>query len=375
MTPARQGAYWAIVLAVLIALLMLLSDVLLPFVAGLAIAYFLDPIVDKLEAKWFSRTLATLLVLLLFFLAVTAVALMLVPVLYDQVVGFAERFPGYVSRGREIILPWLAALGDQLGLDLAGDAKLAMAGFSKTALAFFADILTQLWSSGLAILNLVSLLVISPIVAFYMLRDWDRITAKVDSWLPRHLEPQINELVVEIDQVLGGFVRGQGTVCLILGTFYGVALTVAGLEFGLIIGIVSGLISFIPFVGAIFGLILSMLTAFTQFWPELTPIAIVAAIFIVGQFLEGNFLTPRLLGDKVGLHPVWVIFSLLAFGSMFGFLGVLLAIPVAAVIGVLVRFLLNQYIASPLYLGPDGVDTAASDTAGDALSDADRQGE
>ena len=365
MTPARQAAYWTIVLVVLIAVLTLLSDVLLPFVAGLAIAYFLDPIVDKLEAKWFGRTPATLLVLLLFFLAVTAVALMLVPVLYDQFVGFAERFPGYLSRGREFVLPWLVKMGEQLGPDIAGDAKSAMAGFSKTAMEFFADVLKRLWSGGLAILNLVSMLVISPIVAFYMLRDWDRITAKVDSWLPRHLEPQISELVVEIDQVLAGFVRGQGTVCLILGAFYGVSLTIAGLEFGLIIGIVSGLISFVPFVGAIFGLVLSMLTAFTQFWPELTPIAIVAVIFVVGQVLEGNFLTPRLLGEKVGLHPVWVIFSLLAFGTMFGFLGVLLAIPVAAVIGVLVRFALSQYVASPLYLGPEGVDKAAGDADGE----------
>ena len=365
MSPARQSAYWIIALAALLLCLYLLSAILLPFVVGLAVAYFLDPVVDKLEERKIGRALATVMVLLVFFVAMIGAMLLLVPVLHDQIFGFAERLPSYIEKGREVLVPWIVGLAEKAGIDIGGDARTALSDLSKRALGVAAELLKQAWSSGLAFLNLISLIVISPIVAFYLLRDWDHLTAKVDGWLPREHEPQIRRLLIEIDAVLSGFVRGQGTVCLILGTFYAIALSVAGLEFGLIIGTFAGLVSFVPFVGVIVGLVLSMLTAVTQFWPDFTSIGIIAGIFLVGQVLEGNVLTPRLLGDKVGLHPVWVMFALLAGGALFGFVGVLLAIPVAAVIGVLARFLIGQYMGSRLFLGTDPPGTAADTESAD----------
>jgi predicted PurR-regulated permease PerM len=201
------------------------------------------------------------------------------------------------------------------------------------------------------LINLVSLLVITPVVAFYLLRDWDRIVIQIDSWLPRRYAETIREQVRAVDATLAGFLRGQGTVCLILAIYYGLGLSLAGLDFGLVIGLVAGLLSFVPYVGAIVGLLLSVGLALVQFDAWL-PIAIVAAVFILGQVVEGNFLTPKLVGESVGLHPVWIIFALLAGGTLFGFVGLLLAIPAAAVIGVGVRFALDRYLVSAYYKGP-----------------------
>jgi predicted PurR-regulated permease PerM len=212
------------------------------------------------------------------------------------------------------------------------------------------NLLGQVISGGVAIANLISLLVITPVVAFYLLRDWDRIVARVDTWLPRGHAGAIREQAREIDRTLAGFLRGQGTVCLILGVFYAIGLTLAGLDFGLVVGLVAGLLSFIPYVGAIVGLVLSVGLALVQF-DDWLRIAVVAGIFFVGQAVEGNFLTPKLVGESVGLHPVWIIFGLLAGGALFGFVGVLLAVPAAAVIGVGVRFALGRYMQSPYYHG------------------------
>src|SRR5690606_34210818 len=198
--------------------------------------------------------------------------------------------------------------------------------------------------------NLLALLFITPIVAFFLLRDWDDIVGRLDKWLPRPWAGVIREQAALIDETLAGFVRGQALVCLFLGTFYAVVLTVVGLDFGITIGLITGILSFIPYVGTTFGFVTSIAVAFAQF-SEWLPILLVAGLFIAGQAIEGNFLTPKLVGDRVGLHPVWVIFALLAAGSLFGFVGVLLAIPVAAVIGVLARFVLGRYLTSRYYRG------------------------
>jgi predicted PurR-regulated permease PerM len=203
----------------------------------------------------------------------------------------------------------------------------------------------------MALLNLVSLLVVTPIVAFYLLLDWDRIVAKVDGWLPRDHVETVRRLAREIDTSLAGFIRGQGTVCLLLGSFYAVALSLAGLRFGLAIGLLAGALTFIPYAGAVIGGVLAIGVAVVQFWPAFGSIALVAATFVAGQFVEGNILSPKLVGQSVGLHPVWLMFALFAFGYIFGFVGLLLAVPLAAVAGVLVRFALGQYLASPLYVG------------------------
>ncbi len=352
MTTREQLRYWGVGLLVAGVAVWLLSGVMLPFVAGMAVAYFLDPIADRLETWRFSRTAATALVLLLFFLAVVVLMLLIVPVLQSQVVGFIGRLPAYIALARDTFLPGLADVLSRVGIDLKADLRDALAGVAADIVGVVGRIVQQAWSGGLAFFNIVSLLVITPIVAFYLLRDFDRIVDRIDSWLPRQHADEIRKIGGQIDEVMAGFVRGQGTVCLILGTFYAVALSLAGLEFGLIIGIISGLLSFIPFVGAVLGLVLSLVPAITQFWPDYVQIGVIVGIFAVGQFLEGNFLTPRLLGGRIGLHPVWVMFALLAGGALFGFVGVLLAVPVAAAVGVLVRYFLEQYLSSRLYLGP-----------------------
>jgi predicted PurR-regulated permease PerM len=211
--------------------------------------------------------------------------------------------------------------------------------------------LKSLWSGGRALVSLFSLIVVTPVVAFYLIYDWHRMLKTVDGWVPVHQRATVRQLAREIDAAIAGFVRGQSAVCLILGSFYAVALTLSGLNFGLLIGLISGLITFIPYVGSMTGLILSLGVAVAQFWPDYTSILIVLGIFLVGQFLEGNVLAPKLVGESVGLHPVWLIFALLAFGYLFGFVGLLVAVPLAATIGVLARFALRRYLESSLYTG------------------------
>ncbi|MFP6698833.1 MAG: AI-2E family transporter [Alphaproteobacteria bacterium] len=356
MTSGRQGAYWLGALAVLLVLVWLLSSILLPFVAGMAVAYFLDPLTDKLEARGLSRSLSTTIIVVAFFNLMVLSGLLLVPILHAQFSGFAERLPGYIAGLRETTLPLVIELGHRLGIDIGASAGDAVKDIAADVAGFGFKLLRQAWSGGLALFNILTLLIITPVVAYYLLRDFDSMTAALDQWLPRQYANTVRTLLASIDEVMAGFIRGQGTVCLILASFYGLSLTLAGLEFGLIIGLFSGLVSFVPFVGALLGLVLSMLTALTQFLPhgEYGHIAVIAAVFVVGQVMEGYVLTPRLLGDRIGLHPVWVMFALLAGGALFGFVGVLIAVPAAAAIGVMVRFALKEYLASRLYLGQDG---------------------
>ena len=356
MTIQQQVRYWLLALAVLLALVWLLSSILLPFVAGMAVAYFLDPPTDKLEARGLSRSLSTGIVVVSFFILMVLAVLLLVPILQSQIFGFAERLPGYLAGLRETVLPLVIDLAARVGIDIGASAGDALKEIAGDIVAFGFALLRRAWSGGLALFNILTLLVITPVVAFYLLRDFDQMVTAVNKWLPRQHAQTVRQLLSDIDSVMAGFIRGQGTVCLILASFYGLSLTFAGLEFGLIIGLFSGLVSFVPFVGALLGLILSMLTALTQFLPDgdYLRIGVIAAVFVVGQVMEGYFLTPRLLGDRIGLHPVWVMFALLAGGAVFGFVGVLIAVPAAAAIGVMVRFSLNQYLCSRLYLGPDG---------------------
>jgi predicted PurR-regulated permease PerM len=214
-----------------------------------------------------------------------------------------------------------------------------------------ATFLRSLWSGGQALVSIFSLIVVTPVVAFYLLFDWDRMVATIDSWVPLPHRETVRSLGREINVAIAGFVRGQTAVCLILGSMYAVGLSLVGLSFGLLIGLISGIISFVPYVGSLTGFILALGIAIAQFWPAWGPILVVAAIFFAGQFIEGYVLSPKLVGESVGLHPVWLMFALFAFGYLFGFVGLLLAVPLAAAVGVLARFALRQYLASPLYTG------------------------
>jgi predicted PurR-regulated permease PerM len=360
MSARGRLIFWLVFLGVLVFALTTLREVMLPFVAGLAIAYFLDPLVDRFEKFGLSRTLSTSIVLLLFFVAAIGVLLLIAPVLQSQIAKLVEAAPGYIEKLRQVFAPVLSEIAEIAGNDPFADLP-SIAG--KLA-RIVSDLLGRVVSGGIAIANLLSLLFITPVVAFYLLRDWDRMIAKIDGWLPKAQAAVIRLQAREVDRTLAGFVRGQGTVCLCLGIFYAITLSLAGLQFGLVIGVFSGLISFIPFVGALLGGAVSIGLALLQF-DDLTWVGVVFAIFVVGQILEGNFLTPRLVGEAVGLHPVWIIFALLAGGALFGFLGVLVAVPAIAVIGVLARFALAQYLESQLHLTSTQAPPVAVNADGD----------
>ena len=353
MNVERQVRFWLIGLAIALVALYLLRGVLLPFVAGMAVAYLLDPICDRLERWGLSRTLATTVLTILFLLIVAAALMLLVPTIVGQLANLVERAPAFAQALREQMAGLLAMVESRVDPAAMERIQGMLAESASRLFDWVTHVIAGVLSGGAAIANTLSLIIITPVVTFYLLRDWDRIAGTVDGWLPRAHAPTIRKLVGEVDRTLAGFLRGQGTVCLLLGIFYAVGLSVVGLEFGLVIGLLAGLLSFIPYVGSVVGLLLSVGLAFLQF-DDWLRIAAVAAIFFVGQALEGNVLTPRLVGRSVGLHPVWVIFAILAGGALFGFVGVLLAVPVAAVVGVGIRFALSRYLASPYYDASSG---------------------
>lgn len=353
MTLQRQLGFWLLCLVGFALFLYVFSGILMPFVAALILAYLLDPVVDRLERIGLSRLVGTIIVMLVVTLAFVITLIALVPVLANQLAAFIAKLPGYVERIQALVTTYGGPLIERFGgTDRLREVQAALSGGMGDAAKWAGGVLTSILSGGSTILGVISLLVLTPVIAFYLLLDWDRMIAKIDSWLPLAQADTIRQLAHEMDQTVAGFLRGQALLCLILGLFYAIALSMMGLSFGFLIGILSGIISFIPFVGSLTGLLLGGGVALAQFWPEFLWVLAVLAVFGIGQFVEGNILQPKLLGDAVGLHPVWLMFALLAFGSLFGFVGVLLAVPVAAMIGVLVRFAISRYLASPLYAGP-----------------------
>ncbi len=367
MTAQQRAWSWGIGLVVFIGLFYLLRGVMLPFVAGMAVAYFLDPACDCLERRGASRTLATVTISVLFFLAVALTLVLVVPLVYSQLVDLVQKFPGYLATIRGKLVPLIAGLEPLIGEEGIAQLRSVLSDHGGDAIRWVGRMLGGLLTSIEAVFNLISLLVITPIVSFYLLRDWDRLVAKVDGWLPRAHADTIREQMRKIDETLAGFVRGQVTVCLLLGMFYGIGLTLVGLESGFVIGFSTGLVSFVPYFGMLVGFAVGIVVAVVQFGDPLS-IGLVAAVFLVGQFIEGNFVTPNLVGERIGLHPVWVIFSLLAGGALFGFVGVLLAVPVAAVIGVLIRFAVDRYLESPLYLHGTPEESGSGEDEGDGGS-------
>jgi len=333
--------FWGLVLAALIGVLMLLSEILLPFVAGMVLAYFLDPVADRCEDLGMPRALATTVTMAAALLIFVAVFVLIFPLLQEQAVTLFDALPRIYNELRTTLEEVAPRLIEKAGTT-------AQAG--ETLPAWALNVIGRIWRSGMALFNFLSLLFVTPVVAWYLLRDWDRIVAKVDQWLPRPYAEEIRGQMSEIDKRLAGFVRGQAIVCILLAAFYGTGLTALGLDYGLVVGVVAGVISFIPYVGSVTGFVLSMALALVQFdnpwW-----IGAVALVFIIGQAIEGNFLTPKFVGGRVGLHAVWVILALFAGGALFGFVGILVAVPVAAVIGVLVRYLLQRYLESRYYTG------------------------
>lgn len=363
MTLTRHMIFWALTFVVGVVALWMLREILLPFVAGMALAYLLDPLANRLERIGINRLVATLVIIGAVVLTFVLLVLIFAPILFGQLAAFIERLPGYVSRLQALAMDpnreWLRRIVGE------GVADAQVSDLVKQGAGWITTFVRSLWSGGQALISIFALVIVTPVVAFYLLYDWDRMVAAVDSWIPLEHRDAVRTLAREMDEAIAGFVRGQTAVCLILGSFYAVALTLTGLNFGLLIGLVSGIITFIPYVGSMTGLVLAAGVAIAQFWPEFTPILIVLAIFFIGQFIEGYVLAPKLVGESIGLHPVWLMFALFAFGSLLGFVGLLIAVPLAAIIGVLARFALRQYLASPFYTGePAGSVRSTASTRG-----------
>ena len=351
MALERQVTFWIAALAVFIALLWLLSDMLLPFIAGMALAYLLDPLARRAQALGIPRAVSALVMVTLVIVLLVVAVMAAAPIVSQQYTALLTRLPGYVERLQSLIAdPSQSWLGQVFGEQIP-DAKKSAGTLVTQGAGFITGFLASLWSGGRAVISILSLLIITPVVAFYLLCDWERFVVTVDGWIPLQHRDTVRALARDIDNAIAGFVRGQAVICLILGVFYAIGLTLAGLNFGFLIGFMTGVMSFIPFVGSLTGFLVAGGVAFAQFWPNWLPILAVVGVFLAGQALEGYVLSPKLVGPRVGLHPVWLMFSLLAFGYLFGFVGLLVAIPLAAAVGVLARFALRQYLASPLYTG------------------------
>jgi predicted PurR-regulated permease PerM len=351
MTFQRQALFWLAALLAVAFFLYLFSGILLPFVAGLALAYLLDPIADRLERLGLPRVAATVVILTSVVLVLVLAVVLVAPLLAGQISNFIEKLPSTVSRLQELLAtPSDSVLGRLVGQGI-GQAKASLGAIVGEGINWATSVLASLWASGQALMSLASLMIVTPVVAFYMLIDWDRMVGQIDAWTPLQHRETVRRLAREMDESIAGFVRGQALVCLILGTFYAIALTIVGLNFGLVIGLGAGLLGFIPYVGSLTGLLVSVGVAIVQFWPDWTMVALVLGIFVFGQFVEGNILQPRLVGRSVGLHPVWLMFALVAFGYLMGFVGLLVAVPLAAALGVLARFGVQSYLESPFYTG------------------------
>jgi predicted PurR-regulated permease PerM len=351
---SRRWQLFAIT-AVIVYLVWLLAPVLMPFAVAAMLAYLGDPLADRLERLGLNRMWAATIVFVVIMVAVVGVLLLLIPLIARQVENLINNLPRYGDWAQNTVWPWLQA---RLHLDphtfdsdrLLTAIKEHMASIGGVATA----VLGKVSRSGLGIAMWLTNLVLIPVVAFYLLRDWDRLVARIDGMLPRSIQPTIAYLASESDKILGAFVRGQLLVMLALGVFYGAGLGVVGLTVGPLIGMVAGLLSFVPYLGFIIGFVAAIIAALVQYG-DWTHVLLVCGVFVIGQLLEGYVLVPKLVGDKIGLHPVAVIFAVLAGGYLFGFLGVLLALPAASVIMVLLRYLIERYRMSELYneAGPE----------------------
>jgi predicted PurR-regulated permease PerM len=348
----KQGVRLALIglvpLLVLLICLYLFRPILLPFLVGMAGAYLLDPAADRLERLGLRRTIATVVISIAFFLALMLALLLLLPILLTQAAELARALPDYLEGLRDRLLPRLSGIVSWASTELDVSAEGLLRRYWSQAMEVLINAIAGLLQSGVALLNIVSLLFITPVVTFYMLRDWDRMVARVAAHVPPDYLPSVLRLAHEIDEVFAGFIRGQGMVCLFLALFYALGLWLVGLRYGLIIGLLTGFFSFIPYLGMAIGACVGLAVAAFQF-QDLVMVGLVAGVFALGQFIEGNLISPRVVGGRIHLHPVWMIFAVLAGTVLFGFLGTLLAVPVAGVLGVLIRFGLSQYKASRLY--------------------------
>lgn len=355
-----QVGFWLAGCLILAFLLWLFHAILMPFVVALVLGYLLDPLVGRMERLRLGRAGATTIILVGSLVVVIVTVALFSPMLVRQVAGFIKALPDLVKRAQDLAV----AAGDQVAHGRIGEllSKYGLGGsiadlrsgasdYANKAVAWIAASGNSVLSQTAALLDLLSLAVITPVVTFYILLDWPRMLGALEALIPPRSRDTVHAIVHDIDRALAGFLRGQLLVCLFLAAWYGIGLTVIGLNFGLLIGLLGGILSFVPYVGSLIVLVLSLLIAVVQGWPSWHLAAFALGVVLIGQFLEGNVLSPKLVGDKVGLHPVWIIFALLGFGSVFGFTGLLVAVPVASALGVLLRFATQRYRESPIYTG------------------------
>lgn len=360
MSIASHSIFWILTLVVFAAILMLFKSVLFPFILGATIAYLLNPLVSWVCKKGMNRQATVVLILVSFLSVMGIVMAIVIPILFREASGFVSAAPDYAERVWTAAQPWIDTLREKMGYKITDQLQVAVKDNIGKTLSVGKNVLGGLASSiavgGQAIAGFVATLFLTPIVAFFMMTEWPRITDWVYGLIPRHMETTVRDLLAKIDTKIAGFIRGQVMVCFILGMMYAIALSVAGLNYGFFIGLGTGLLAIIPYAGGAIGLLTSLVVAGLQTGGDLTYIGIIAAIFFVGQFIEGNFISPKLIGDSVGLHPLWIIFALMAGGSLLGLVGMFLAVPVAAIISVLLAFAITQYKASPYYLSSPAAD-------------------
>jgi predicted PurR-regulated permease PerM len=347
----RNVLFWAATALLFIYLVQLLAPVLLPFVVGMALAYFLNPVVDVLGRLGIPRWISAILLLALSTCLIVIAFVFVVPILLQQGAGLVESAPKEIARLKILIEE---SARNNLGPRYPQAESMIRSALDATSSALpslLAGLAQTLWKQGYAAFNFFALLLVTPLVFFYTLLDWPKIVAKLDSWLPRDNADEIRALALEINARVSDFIRGQGIVCIILAFYYATALSIAGLQYGLLVGMLTGFAIFIPVVGWCLGSIVAVVLAVVQFWPEPAPMLVIAGIMLGGLALESGVLSPNIVGSEIGLHPVWLIFALLAFSYLFGFLGLLVAVPVSAAIGVLVRFALRTYLGSSVYKG------------------------
>jgi len=345
---AYRLLFWVGLVLIVVVALGLLQSILLPFAAGFSIAYVLAPAVGRLERYRVPRSLASLAVLVAFLIGFALILLLLVPLVQGQVLQLIGKVPALVGVLQDQFGRLVQLLQEQLPAEDIAKLRELVGTKLGEAVVWIAGMLQSMVTSSIAILNILSLVIVTPIVTFFLLRDWEAMVARLDTYVPRQSLETVREQAGLISDTLVGFVHGQALVCLVLATYYATALTLAGLGSGLALGLLIGVLGIIPMLGVATGFLIAVGLAASQFgnWTE---VLVVCGIFIVGQLIEANFLTPKLIGDRIHLHPVWVIFALFAGGTLFGFVGVLVAVPAAAVIGVLIRFALTRYRGSTLY--------------------------
>lgn len=351
MNLRNQVLIWIGFFVFLILALWVFRGILLPFVVGAALAYLLNPLVNQLQRWRFNRGWATAVVLLSVIAIVISIFVMIVPMVAQQVVGLVQRLPGYAADLEALVRRWAPELNQWLGPERAAQVERSVSDMLGQIVGFAGVVTSEILASGMTLISVIGFAIFTPVVAFYLLLDWDSMVRGLHDLLPRKQRPEILGILRDIDSSMAGVIRGQGGVLLIDAVFYAVALSVAGLNFGLAVGLIAGLLSFIPYVGFGVGLVLSVGIAVVQFWPNYWMVVVIFAIFMGWQFIEGNILYPKLVGGSININPVWLMFALLAFGALFGFVGLLLAVPLAAIGGVLVRFAIRKYKGSSLYLG------------------------